>query len=243
MLILIDINGYLLYSELENILIEIVPAIIARDFSELQMKVKLVEPYACPEPDRGINWVQLDVMDDKFTPQITDYQPEDLKKLNTKLNLEAHLMIFKPEKAISRWIASGVKRILIHVESTNETEVIIKKIKHAGLEAGIVLNLETPIENIDNIQYPISNIQVIQLMAIEKIGYHGHPFDEQVIPKIRSLRARYLDVKIAVDGGINNQTAKKLIQAGADILVVGSAVFRSRDIGKTIYSLKNINNL
>ena len=215
-------------------MVEIVPAIIAKDFQELQQKLKLVEPY--------VSTVQLDVMDGRFVPERTWNKPEDLKKIKTNLNLEAHLMISEPEKEIEKWIISGVKRILVHFEATKQLEEIVKKVKKDGLEIGVVLKLETPVKILDKLQFRSEAIDVIQLMAISKIGYHGHPFDGRVIPKIKSLRRKYPDVKIVVDGGINFQTAKKVAQVGTNILVVGSAIFKSQDIGRAIKELKQMSD-
>ncbi len=196
-------------------MIEIVPAIIAKNFDELEKKIKLIEPYACPEPGRGINWVQLDVMDGKFAPEKTGYQPEDLKKLDTKANLEVHLMIERPEKEIDRWINSGAKRILVHVEAIREDlrvkiYELRKKCDEKGVGLGVALKLETPIDVADDFIEFLNHKSsfVIQLMSIAQIGYHGYPFDEKVIPKIRALKERYPNVKRAVDGGINKETAK-----------------------------------
>jgi len=238
---------------------EIIPAIIAKDFLELEKKIKLIESY--------VNWVQLDVSDGKFTTMKTWNSPGELKQIDTKLNLEVHLMIFEPEKEIDKWINSGVKRILIHYESTEQLPDLIEKIKNIGLEVGVVLNLQTPIEVVDELLAgPFDSasptamlrsgnnndllpeqgdevaaskaIDVIQLMGISEIGYYGHPFSDRVIPKIFSLKAKYSNVKIAVDGGINSETVQKAAQAGADILVAGSAIFESGDARKAIEELK-----
>jgi len=220
---------------------EIIPAIIAKDFGELEKKIKLVEPY--------VSWVQLDVMDGKFAPEKSwpfvaaapQGKPAELKNISTSLNLEAHLMVFEPEKEIDAWINSGVKEILIHIESTKNLQEIIKKIKGAGLKAGVVLNLETDVTKIE--ETFIDSVDLVQFMAIAQIGYHGHPFDDKVIPKIIALRQKYPNVKIAVDGGINSETAKKAAKAGADILVAGSAIFAESNIEKAINELKqSINN-
>lgn len=213
-------------------MVEIVPAIIAKNFEELEQKIKSVEPY--------VIWVQLDVSDGRFTTMATWNNPEDIKRISTNLNLEAHLMISEPEKEIDRWIGSGVKRILIHFESSEQLDSIIQKIKSAGLGVGVVLNLQTPIEVLDKLNNPDSNLDVIQLMGISEIGYYGHPFNERVISKIFSLRAKYPNVKIAVDGGINKENAEKSAQVGIDILVAGSAIFGSQNVKKAIEELKQV---
>ncbi len=210
-------------------MIEIVPAIIAKDFEELKEKIKLVESY--------VDWVQLDVSDGKFTRMTSWNNPEQLREIETNLNLETHLMISQPENHIEEWLDCGVKRILVHFESTEHLAEILDKIKNAGRDTGIVLNLQTPIEALDDNEF-IDDTSVIQLMGISEIGYYGHPFSDRVIPKIFALKAKYPDVKIAVDGGINKETAKKAASAGADILVAGSAIFGAQDIGKAIEELR-----
>ena len=222
-------------------MVEIIPAIIAQNFDEVKEKIKLVESYA--------DLVQLDISDGIFTTMKTwpfatnaaqgKDEPERLKEIETKLNFEAHLMISEPEKEIDRWIVSGVKRILIHIESTQKLPEILEKIKMADLEAGLVLCLQTPVEALNSIlisQYP--NIRVIQLMGISEIGYYGHPFSDQVLPKIMEAKEKYDKLKIAVDGGINQETAPKAAQIGADILIAGSAIFGGGDAGKAIEELK-----
>ncbi len=222
-------------------MIEIIPAIIALDFEELEKKVRLVEPY--------VGWAQIDVMDGEFTPLKSFNNPKKLKDLKTLLNLEAHLMINHPEKVIEEWIDSGVKRILVHFESTNKFEELIKKIKDSGLKVGVALKLETPVMVINDL---IKKIDVVQLMGIAEIGYYGRLFDDRVLEKIKILRAKHPNVKIEIDGGINLENAKKVIKAGVNHIVVGSYIFSQSsetinknvvelNIKKAIDKLKNIN--
>ncbi|MDD5589620.1 MAG: ribulose-phosphate 3-epimerase [Candidatus Portnoybacteria bacterium] len=216
-------------------MIEIIPAIIPKDLEEIKEKLKLVEPYA--------DWVQLDISDGKFTTMKTWDDPEEIKGLATRLNLEAHLMISEPERKIDQWIASGVKRILIHFESTKNLPAVLDKIKNAGIEAAIVLNLQTPtdvLEKIEISKYP--NLKIVQLMSIAEIGYYGQPFDGNVLSKISFLKSKYPGLRIAVDGGINKETAKKAVRAGADILAVGSAIFSAESPEKSIFEIKETLN-
>jgi ribulose-phosphate 3-epimerase len=229
---------------------EIVPAIIAKDFNELKEKIKLVEPY--------VEAVQLDVMDGIFAPNKTWDEPDDLEKIKTKLIFEAHLMIEKPQTVTERWLESKVKRIILHWEALEKIHGhemtpyktasrpgfpvidLVEEAHRHNKELGIAINLKTPISALDSF---INDIDAVQFMGIAQIGFHGHPFEEKVIPKIIALRAKYRDVKIEVDGGINSQNAKKIAQAGADILVVGSSVFESGDVGEAINKLKeSVNN-
>lgn len=216
-------------------MIEVIPAIIAKDFEELKEKIKRVEPY--------VEWVQFDVIDGKFANNHSwpctergKNNPEDLKQLETNLKLEAHLLIKNPELAIDNWINSGVSRIVFHYSSTEKHQEIIKKVKKAGLEVGLAINPEIPIEVID--QY-INQLDLVIVMTVNP-GWSGQEFMEDMLDKIKKLREKYKDVNIEVDGGINLETAPKVIQAGANLLASGSAVFDSDDIEKTIQALKQI---
>jgi len=209
-------------------MIEIIPAIIARNFEELQEKVKKAEPY--------VDWVQLDVMDGQFVENSTWNKPADLKKLETKVKLEAHLMIKNPEGYLDKWIKSGVKRIIIHFESTTHPGEIIEKIKKAGLGVGLAINPETPIEKVDDF---IDQLDLVLVMTVFP-GRGGQLLIEETLDKIKKLREKYKNVNIEVDGGINMETAPKVIQAGANLLASGTAIFNSKDIEKTIQALKQI---
>lgn len=203
---------------------QIIPAIIAKDFQELKNKIKQIEPY--------VEWAQLDVMDGKFVENITWNNPSDLKELETSLKLEAHLMVEKPEEVVDDWIKSGVKRIIIHYESTKQLDEIIKKIQDTGLEAGIAVNPKTSVDVLK------SNVSTFLVMTVNP-GRGGQEFLEETLEKIKILREKYKNVKIEVDGGINLETAPKVVQAGANILAVGSTIFKSEDIGGIIKKLKS----
>ena len=207
-------------------MIKVIPVIIAKDFEELQEKIKKVELY--------IDWVQLDVMDGQFVENSTWNNPADLKKLETDVNLEVHLMVKNPESVIDNWIKSGVKRIIIHYESTDKHKEIIEKIKHAGLEIGIAINPETPIEKVSDF---ISQLDLALVMTVQP-GLGGQKFLKETLDKIKQLRNKYKNVNIEADGGINLKTAKKVIQVGANLLAIGTAIFKSDDIEKTIKELK-----
>jgi ribulose-phosphate 3-epimerase len=218
---------------------EIIPAIIAKNFEEVKEKIKLVEPF--------VNWVQLDIMDGKFVPEKTWNNPVELANIDKKLNVEAHLMVEDVISEVERWVDSGVKRMLVHVEpflrnqelGIRNWELINKKCEESNIELGLVLNLETSVDVLS--KFPFSSSQLfIQLMSIAKIGYHGHPFDEKVIHKIELLRRKWLNVRISLDGGLNGQVLKKIAKVGVDNYVVGSAIFNSKNIKETIEKLKLI---
>jgi len=210
-------------------MIQIIPAIIAKDFQELNEKIKKIEPY--------VEWAQLDVMDGKFVNNKTWNSPYNLKDLETNLNLEAHLMIDDPEEVIDDWINSGVKRIIFHYEATDKHEEILRKIKEAGLETGIALNPETSINILDDF---INQLDLILIMTVNP-GFGEQRFLNESVDKIKQLREKYKSVNLEVDGGINLKTAPEVIKAGVNILAVGSAIFKSNNIEETIKKLKNIN--
>ena len=209
-------------------MIKVIPTIIAKDFQEVQEKIKKVESY--------VDWVQLDVMDGKFVNEATWNKPADLKNLKTSSELEAHLMIEKPEEHISDWITSGVKRIIFHFEATDKKREIIEQIKKAGLRVGLAINPETPIGVVDEF---ISQLDLVLVMTVQP-GRGGQQFLEETLGKIKELREKYKDVNIEVDGGINLETAPRVIQAGANLLASGTAIFKSDDIKQAIDALKQI---
>ncbi len=207
-------------------MIEIIPAIIASDFKELEEKIKLVEPY--------VEWAQLDVMDGRFVDNYTWNNPQDLRKLETKIKLEAHLMIINPENALANWIKSGVKRIILHCEAVADAKEAIKRIKEAGLGVGLAINPKTPFEVVEPY---LPRLDLVLVMTVEP-GRGGQELIEDTLAKIKRLRENYPNVKIEVDGGINPKTAPKVVQAGANILVSGSAVFYNNKIEENINQLR-----
>ena len=207
-------------------MIQVIPTIIAKDFQEVQDKIKKVESY--------VEWVQLDIMDGKFVNNSTWNNPADLKKIETNLNIEAHLMVNNLEEVIDQWIESGVKRIIFHYEATDKHREIIDKIKKSGLEVGLAINPETSIDLIDSF---IEDLDLVLIMTVHP-GFGGQDFLNESVDKIKQLRGEYKDVKIEVDGGINLKTAPLVIKAGANLLVSGTTIFNSNNIEKTIKELK-----
>lgn len=212
----------------------IIPAIIAKDSEELKGKLAQI--------DGLVSWVQIDVMDGVFVPPKTWDNPADLENISTAVNLEAHLMVANPENVIDKWLNSPIKRILIHYESTTHAQIkkLVEKIQKSGKEVGIAFKLQTPLFVLDSlIRDSKFVIRAIQLMAIAEIGYYGHPFEEKVLDRIKTLREKYPDVTISVDGGVNLENAPKIIAAGADNLIVGSAIFKSDNIKEILEKFKN----
>jgi len=207
---------------------EIVPAIIGADFKEVARKLAAVEGL--------VNWAQLDIMDGLFAPSYSWATSDDLKQLHGKIKLEAHLMIEEPEEFIASW-SGVVDRILVHVESAERLEDIIKRFQTSSTKLGLALLAETSVEALDPY---LDRVNHVQLMAIDQIGFHGHPFNDAVINRVKTIREKYPNVIIAVDGGINLTNAPALLAAGVNNLVVGSAIWNSDDINKTIKQFQNL---
>ena len=220
---------------------EIIPAVIGKDFDEVEEKVLAVEDF--------VNWVHLDIMDGVFTPSeswpyfdIKD-APKELEYIDfirtENLKAEVHLMVKHPERDLDKWIEAGADRILVHYESTDEkiTSDILDELSDNEIEAGIVLKYETPIDVLDKF---IDRLDIVQLMSIDKIGAYGLPFEQGIYEKIKSLRAKYPGVTISVDGGVSLENARELIAAGADDLIAGSAIFKSDNIEETIKKFHGI---
>ncbi|MFA6254140.1 MAG: hypothetical protein WC640_02720 [Candidatus Paceibacterota bacterium] len=211
---------------------EIIPSIIAQDAEEVRTKIARLEGL--------VNWIELDVADGVFVPSFTwpmllGQAPEDLKEIDGKTKISAHLMVEHPETLIDDW-QDFVDRIIVHYESTDELAKIIKTAgPHIGL--GIALELATPIEKI----YPyLDKIKLVQLMSIERVGYSGEKFDERVIEKIKMLKTNWPDVKIIIDGGIDLEIGRRLKETGADVLSVNSKIWGSPNIEEAIKSFQNL---
>jgi ribulose-phosphate 3-epimerase len=206
-------------------MVEIVPAIIAKTKEELFEKIKILDGKA------GL--FQLDIMDNKFVPNETWRHPEDLlhSGLTFKSELEAHLMIMNPQESIDAWLTGPVKRIIFHWESVDKDRrkeifsALVKKIHEAGKEAGIAINPESNWEDLGNL---IDGIDVLLFLSVHP-GFYGKEFIPEVIPKIASLRKAHKNAIIEVDGGIKLSNVMEVIKAGANRVVVGSAVYKAAD--------------
>lgn len=213
-------------------MIEVVPAIIAKNFEDLESQINLVSPF--------IKTVQVDVMDGLYTPEAswpyTDGKIENIK-FPENIEVRVDMMVKNPENHIDTFINAGAKTLIIHIESTDSLENIIEKARYSNVGIGVAIRPETENESL----YPyISKIDFVQFMGNDKIGFHGVELDEKVLGKIGDLRAMYPELIIGVDIGVNFETANKIVQAGANKLVSGSAIFNSGNIEEAIEKLKNI---
>ena len=193
----------------------IAPSLLAADFSKLKEEVKAIE-------NTKAKWLHLDVMDGNFVPNIS-FGADIVKAIRKDSNLyfDAHLMIENPEWYIDTMADAGVQSISIHVEATKHLDRALQLIKARGLKAGVAINPATDIAFLDNIY---EKLDLILIMTVNP-GFGGQKFLNQMIEKIRKVRNKFPHIDIQVDGGINNETAKLVIEAGANVLVAGSYVF------------------
>jgi len=228
---------------------EIIPAILPKDFAELEEKIDLVAGVLIDQNASASGpTIQIDICDGKFTPKSGwPYKKHDnnFEAILAEerglphwedIDFEMDLMIADPELEIEKWIASGAKRLVIHFKSTKNMDRIIGELQ--GLvEIGIAIDLETPV---DDIAPFINDIDFVQCMGIAKPGFQGQPFDDRVIAKVRELKERFPERLVSVDGGVNMETAPLLRDAGADRLIIGSAIFDSENIAETIDGFEGV---
>ena len=208
---------------MEPHLIKIAPSILSADFTRLGEQVLAVEA-------AGVDRVQIDVMDGWFVPNITvgTLAIRALRPL-TRLMLEAHLMVESPEDFIERFVGAGADTIIVHQEVTPQLHRLIEQIHSLGKRAGVAINPATPAAAISEV---LASVQLVLVMTVNP-GFGGQEFIPDTLRKIRqvrnAIRQQGLECEVEVDGGINEETATLVVEAGADVLVAGSAVFGAKD--------------
>ncbi|MBP1930728.1 ribulose-phosphate 3-epimerase [Ammoniphilus resinae] len=212
---------------------KVAPSILSADFAKLGEEIKDVE-------QGGAELIHVDVMDGHFVPNIT-IGPLIVKAIRpyTELPLDVHLMIDNPDQYIPDFIKQGADIISVHQEACIHLHRTISLIKDLGAKASVALNPATPIQMLEPI---LSDLDMVLLMTVNP-GFGGQSFISSVLPKIRALR-KMLDergmqqIEIEVDGGINAETAPQVVEAGASVLVAGSAVYGEADRGAAIRAIK-----
>lgn len=210
------------------------PSLLSADFGHLADDIAMLNR---SEAD----WYHLDVMDGVFVPNISFGFPvmEAMAKLATK-PLDVHLMIVQPEKFVTQVADLGAKIMNVHYEACTHLHRTVQQIKAAGMMAGVTLNPHTPVSLLEDI---IGNLDLVMLMSVNP-GFGGQKFIEHAIEKTRRLKqliqANGASTLIEIDGGVNRTTGKLLADAGADVLVAGSAVFKAQDPEEEIRALKHL---
>lgn len=213
---------------------KIAPSLLSADFLRLKEEVEMINR---SEAD----WLHLDIMDGVFVPNISFGFPilEAIAPI-CKKPMDVHLMIVEPQKFIKEVADTGAYMMNVHYEASTHLHRTISEIKKHGMKAGVTLNPHTPISLLEDI---IRDVDMVLLMSVNP-GFGGQHFIQNSVEKTARLKELILsknsDALIEVDGGVNDQTAKLLIDAGADVLVAGSYVFKSESPEETIQKLKHL---
>ncbi len=213
-------------------MIQIAPSILSADFSRLGEEIRAIEA-------AGADVVHIDVMDGHFVPNIT-IGPLVIKDLRpfTKLPFDVHLMIIDPDRYLEDFAKAGADWISVHAEACVHLHRTITHIKKLDKKAGVAINPSTPLHVLE---YVLDDLDYVVIMSVNP-GFGGQRFIYTMLKKIEKLRQiiskRGLSVKIEVDGGVNLETIGEVVQAGADILVAGSAIFDTKDYAETISLLR-----
>ena len=213
-------------------MIKLAPSILSADCARLLEDVKKVEKAGC-------EYLHIDVMDGHFVPNIT-LGPAIVKSLRKDVNMvfDAHLMIENPDNYIKEFADAGCDIIVVHQEACTHLHRTIQNIKSHGVKAGVALNPATPIETI---KYVLEDVDMVLLMSVNP-GFGGQSYIPVVTKKIKELRALIdemgLDIDIEVDGGVKPSNISEVVNAGANVIVAGSAIFNAGDIDEAVKSLR-----
>ena len=205
-------------------MVEIAPSMLGANFGEMKRDAELVAPHSA--------YLHMDVMDGHFVPNIT-MGPDLVKSLRGIGKLDVHLMVTDPSNFINDFSDAGADIISVHVEANNPQKAI-ELIKKQNIKAGIALNPSTPASAIEPF---VDSIDMILVMSVEP-GYCGQSFDENAIERVKKYRKKYPGKIIEVDGGVGPGNAAVLAEAGADLLVAGSAIFGSSNPIEVILDMK-----
>jgi ribulose-phosphate 3-epimerase len=212
----------------------IAPSILAADFANLEREVKMIN-------ESEADWIHIDIMDGVFVPNISMGLPvvEAINR-HAKKPLDVHLMIVEPGRYVEAFRKAGAETISVHIEACPHLHRNIQQIKALGCKAGVAVNPHTPISTLENI---VSEIDVVCLMSVNP-GFGGQKFIENTHQKVTDLKSlisrKNSSAKIEVDGGVNLDNAKALMEAGADVLVAGNFVFTAPLPRGVIERLKNL---
>ncbi|MFH1239710.1 MAG: ribulose-phosphate 3-epimerase [Candidatus Diapherotrites archaeon] len=203
------------------------PSILNADFKKINAEIAEIEKFA--------EMIHLDAMDGKFVPNKT-FGSEFVSKIKTKLPLDCHLMIENPEAEIEAYAKAGASIITFHFEAVKNPKKLIDKIHSLNCKAGISIKPATPVSEIKSL---LDSLDLVLVMGVEP-GFGGQKFMESCISKIKKIRTLKPELDIEVDGGINKETLKTAKSAGANVFVVGSAIFSQPDRKKAILEIRKL---
>ena len=210
------------------------PSLLSADVGNLAAELSALEA-------AGLRWMHWDVMDGRFVPNIT-FGQHVIRQLRKRSGLffDVHLMIVEPENYLFEFQAAGADMLVVHAEATRHLQRTLAEIRRLGMKAGVALNPATPLSALE---YVLEDVDMILLMSVNP-GFGGQSFIEQTINKVIKLKKLITDSNantlIEIDGGVNFETGKRLVEAGADALVAGSFVFNSPDPAENIKGLKEL---
>lgn len=222
-------KGIFVY-ERQNSMVLIAPSILSADFGNLQNELKALTK-------AGADMIHLDIMDAHFVNNLTFGAPVVKSIRNaTKLPFDVHLMVNTPFDMIDDFVKAGADYITVHAEATTHLDALLTKIKKYGIKAGVALN---PATNEDTIKYVLDKLDLVLVMSVNP-GFGGQTFIPSSLDKITKIKKmiKNYNILLEVDGGINPLTAQQCVAAGADILVAGTAVFKTDEYQKNIEALK-----
>jgi len=206
---------------------EVIPAILEKDFPEIEKKIRLVEGL--------VSWVQIDLADGTLVPNTTFLDPTPFTSLKTNIKLELHLMVKDPLKYVEPFAKSGFKRFFAHLEG-ERVEEYLEECNRLDVEIGLAIDGPT---NWEAVHKYLNDIDAVLVMAIDA-GFSGRPYREDTVEKIRKIREVDLEIPIAVDGAMNEENARKVVAAGATRINSNSYLFNSPDVKEAINTLKNL---
>ena len=212
----------------------IAPSVLAADFSNLQRDIEMIN-------ESDADWFHIDIMDGVFVPNISFGMPvlRDIKK-HAKKTIDVHLMIVNPDQYIETFASLGADILTVHWEACTHMHRTIQAIKASDMKAGIALNPHSSVNQLKDI---IKDIDLVCLMSVNP-GFGGQSFIENTFDKVKELKeliqSSRSDCQLEIDGGVTNENAKKLVQAGVNILVAGSYIFKSSNPTETISKLVNL---
>lgn len=215
----------------------IAPSVLAADFGNLQRDLEMIN-------NSEADWFHIDIMDGVFVPNISYGMPvlETIQK-HAKKTIDVHLMIIDPDRYIKTFASLGANVLSVHYEACTHLHRTLQAIKAEGMKAGVAINPHTPVSLLEDL---INDIDVVCIMSVNP-GFGGQSFIEKTYQKVQQLKEiitrNNASTLIEVDGGVTNKNAKQLAEAGADVLVAGSYVFKAENQIETIADLKKITSL